>query len=257
MSKSSALLNEYISRSMNSIQGYLTALDARIVAALLSYQDENNIAGNLCEIGVHHGRLFLLLALARRAGERALAIDLFEDDSINSNTPHAGRNGALFANARRLGIKLSDEEILKSSSLCITADDILARTAGPIRFFSVDGSHLYPGVENDLRLAELTLTGNGIIAVDDFFNTNWADVSWATFDFLRKTEAIVPFAITSKLYLAPAAMAGKYKETLSKCADLSGISSVQILSRDVLALRESIAERAWNMLRDRISLRAF
>jgi hypothetical protein len=33
-----------------------------------------------------------MLALARRAGERALAIDLFEDDAINANTQHAGRD---------------------------------------------------------------------------------------------------------------------------------------------------------------------
>jgi len=111
MNKTSVSLEKYITRSMESVQGYLTSLDARAIAALLSWQDTNNIEGHLCEVGVHHGRLFLMLALARRAGERALAIDLFEDDAINANTRQAGRDRALFANAQRLGIELLEEEI--------------------------------------------------------------------------------------------------------------------------------------------------
>lgn len=171
MNNVSILLDKYVARSMETVQDYLPSLDVRLLGALLAYQEENNITGHLCEIGVHHGRLFLMLALARRAGERALAIDLFEDDAINMNTQHAGRDRALFANAHRFGIKLSEEETFKTSSRDIGANDILARTAGHIRFFSIDGRHLYPAVENDLRLAKRTLTPEGIIAIDDFFNS--------------------------------------------------------------------------------------
>src|SRR5690242_12416503 len=143
MNRISMSPEKYTDRFMGTVQGYMTSLDARLIAALLKYQDENNIEGHLCEIGVHHGRLFLMLALARRQGERALAIDLFEDDAINSNTRHAGRDRALLANARRLGIELSEEETFKTSSLDVKPSDILARTTGAIRFFSVDGCHLY------------------------------------------------------------------------------------------------------------------
>jgi Methyltransferase domain len=250
-------LDKYIARSMETVQGYLPSLDARAIAALLSYQDANNIVGHLCEIGVHHGRLFLMLALARRPGERALAIDLFEDDRINSNTVHAGRDRALLANARRLEIHLSEEETFKTSSLDINVKDILERTTGRIRFFSIDGCHLYDPVENDLRLAERTLTEDGIIAVDDFFNENWADVSFATGDFLRRTQTIVPFAITAtKLYLAAPALAEKYKVVLSKRNDLGQIHSVQILGRDVLALRHGVLKKGYNLLRSLVTRRA-
>lgn len=247
---------KYVERFMGTVQGYMTSLDARLIAALLKYQDENNIGGHLCEIGVHHGRLFLMLALARRDGERALAIDLFEDDAINSNTRHAGRNGALLANARRLGIELSEEETFKTSSLDVKSSDILARTTGRIRFFSVDGCHLYREVENDLRLAESTLTRDGIIAVDDFFNPNWADVSFATYDFLRQSGKFVPFAITSKLFLAAPEVAEKCQLVLSKRNDLGQISSVQILAREVLAARPSVIEKGKEAFRGLISRRA-
>lgn len=258
MNGTSILLDKYVARSMKTVQGFLTTLDARLIATLLSYQDENNITGHLGEIGVHHGRLFLMLALARRAGERALAIDLFEDDADNAKTGHAGRDRALFENARRLGIEFSKDEIFKTSSLDIKPADILARTAGPLRFFSVDGGHLYHHVENDLRLAEQTLTRDGIIAVDDFFNIGWVDISFATYDFLRQTSAVIPFAITSKkLYLAPPAAADNYKAAIRKRTDLAHIEGVKILGSEVLALRQGILKRGYEVLRSSIARHAF
>jgi len=103
--------------------------------------------------------------------------------------------------------------------------------------------------------AERTLTSEGIIAVDDFFNVGWADVSFATYDFLRRTDTIVPFAVTSKLYLAAPTMADKYKAALSRRADLGQISCVQILGREVLALRQGTLKRGYDLLRGLIARR--
>ncbi|MGH7972541.1 MAG: class I SAM-dependent methyltransferase, partial [Limisphaerales bacterium] len=215
MADISILLDRYVSLSMGTVQGYLTPLDARLISALLTYQKQNGINGHLCEIGVHHGRLLLMLAMARRSGERALGIDLFEDDMINIGCRQRGRDQALFVNARRLGISLSEEETFMTSSLDIGPPAILDRTTGPIRFWSIDGGHFYHHVENDLRLAEATVVPKGIIAVDDFFNPRWPEVSLAVYDFLRKTHSIVPFAITrGKIYLSYSGAAEKYKAAL-------------------------------------------
>lgn len=249
MNSNSTALHKYIAHSMWTVQGYLNSQDSKLIAALLAYQNEVGVKGNLCEIGVHHGRLFLMLALARRHGERALAIDLFEDDAINKSTQHAGRPRALFANADRFGIKLLEEEIFKTSSLAINGSDILKRTRGPIRFFSIDGCHLYSPVENDLRLAEATLTSDGIIAVDDFFNREWADTSFATYDFLRGSGSFVPFALTSKLYLASPDSSEKYGETLNKLY-VGKIHEVQFLGKKVLTFRESAVRKGLDRLRD-------
>lgn len=240
-------LDRYISHSMKKVQGYLTALDARLIATLLSCQDKSNIEGHLGEIGVHHGRLFLMLALARRSGERSLGIDLFEDDAISQ---HKGRDRALFVNARRLGIKLSESEIYKTSSLDLQAADILARTTGPVRFWSVDGGHLYQHVENDLRLAERTLAPEGIIAADDFFNLRWVNVTFAIYDFIRKSTATIPFAITGKkLYLAPPLVAEKYQDALRRSPALSRHEVVQILGKRVLLVNQSRFDKGYDLLR--------
>src|SRR4051812_5047922 len=132
-------LRSYINSDMHSVAGYLRAIDAEIIAALLEYQAKQSITGSLCEIGVHHGRLFFALALSRNPNERALAIDLFEDDGGNTTSWHSGRNTALAKNAERLRISLANEEIYKTSSLDISAEDVLARSGGRIRFYSIDG----------------------------------------------------------------------------------------------------------------------
>ena len=42
------------------------------------------LADRVAEIGVHHGqRFFIALCLLRRPGERALAIDIFDDQHLN------------------------------------------------------------------------------------------------------------------------------------------------------------------------------
>lgn len=191
----------YVRSYMRRIPGYLSHMDAEVILNLLKWQEAQDVRGSLCEIGVHHGRLFLLLALSRQLGETAVAIDLFEDDAINTGA-HSGRGTALLRNSQRLGVPISSEEIIKSSSHDLTADQILSRTHGPVRFFSVDGGHLYRDVENDLRLAQECISQEGIVAVDDFFSLLWPEVSFATYDFLRNQSEIVPvFTTLSKLYL--------------------------------------------------------
>ena len=107
-----------------------------------------------------------------------------------------------------------------------------------------------------MRLAESTLTPDGIIAVDDFFNPNWADVSFATYDFLRQSGKFVPFAITSKLFLAAPEVVEKCKSALVKRDDLGQISTVQILGREVLAARPGVIEKGYEAFRGLISRRA-
>lgn len=250
-------IDRYITRWMPTVQGYLTPLDALVIHALLSYQMESHISGHLCEIGVHHGRLFLMLALARGQGERALAIDLFEDDVLNAGTEHSGRDRAVLHNARRLGVELADQEVFKTSSTDIGPADILARTTGPVRFYSIDGSHLYHHVEHDLLLAEQTLTPEGIIVVDDFFNPGWADVSFAVYDFLRRTDAIAPFAVTpDKIYLAPLPAGERYKAALLGHARLARVELVQVLGKDVVRLKQTLPRRGYYLLRDAIARHA-
>jgi hypothetical protein len=255
----SPALRNYLRRKIYSINGYLKSLDARLIVALAGWQSRNKIKGGLAEIGVHHGKLFFLLALSRQIGEKSIAIDLFEDDEMNASTRFAGRNRAFSTHAASLNVALDSTEVLKADSLTLTSDDILSRV-GRVRMFSVDGGHLYHHVANDLPLVFSTLAERGMIVVDDFCNSEWPEVTSATYDFVRAKEGkIVPAILTrKKLYLAPPGIAAEYAEFASGFAATDGqitAGEVEVMGRAVPYLTHSIQALFIDGVRSRFSRR--
>ncbi len=255
----SPALRNYLHWRIYSINGYLKSLDARLIVALAAWQSSNKIVGGLAEIGVHHGKLFFVLALSRQAGENSLAIDLFEDDEMNAATRFGGRNRAFSTHAANLNVAFKSTEVLKADSLKLTSADILSRV-GRVRIFSVDGGHLYHHVAHDLPLAISTLAPGGVIIVDDFCNPEWPDVTSATYDFVRAQEGrIAPAILTkNKLYLAPPEMASAYGEFASRFAAREKHMSrgqVQVMGRVVPYLTHSLRARFVDELRSHFSRR--
>jgi hypothetical protein len=255
----SPTLKNYLRWRIYSINGYLKSLDARLIAALAGWQTANKIAGGLAEIGVHHGKLFFVLALSRQAGEKSVAIDLFEDDEMNASTRFAGRGRAFSTHAASLNVALESAEVLKADSLTLTSDDILSRV-GRVRMFSVDGGHLYRHVANDLPLVFSALAARGIIVVDDFCNSEWPDVTSATYDFVRSTAGkIVPAILTrKKLYLAPPDIASEYGEFATRFAageKQMSTGQVEIMGRVVPYLTHSLKALFIDQVRSRFSRR--
>jgi Methyltransferase domain len=255
----SPALRSYVRHKIYSINGYLKSLDARLIVALAAWQSGNKIAGGLAEIGVHHGKLFFLLALSRQVGEKSLAIDLFEDDEMNASTRFGGRSHAFSTHAARLRVTLESSEVQKADSLTLTSDDVLSRV-GKVRLFSIDGGHLYHHVAHDLPLAFSTLAPGGVIIVDDFCNSEWPEVTSATYDFVRSQEGkIVPAILTrNKLYLAPPDVASAYGEFATRfAAGEKQMSSgpVEVMGRAVPYLTSSFKARLVDEVRSRFSMR--
>jgi len=63
---------------------------ANMIATLSAVQEAQRVSGNVAEIGVHHGKLFILLYLLARGDERAVAVDLFADQTRNVDQSGAG-----------------------------------------------------------------------------------------------------------------------------------------------------------------------
>jgi Methyltransferase domain len=252
-------LRKYLRWKIYSINGYLKSLDARLIVALAGWQTSIKITGGLAEIGVHHGKLFFLLALSRQTGEKSLAIDLFEDDEMNASTRFGGRNRAFSTHAAALKVTLDSTEVRKADSLTLTSDDILSKV-GRTRIFSVDGGHLYHHVAHDLHLAFSTLTPGGVIIVDDFCNPEWPEVTSATYDFVRAQKGkIVPAILTrNKLYLAPPNIASAYRELATRFAAREKQMSrgvVEVMGRAVPYLTHSFNARFIDEVRSRFSTR--
>jgi Methyltransferase domain len=255
----SPALRNYLRWKIYSVNGYLKSLDARLIVALASWQTGTNITGSLAEIGVHHGKLFFLLALSRQVGEKSLAIDLFEDDEMNASRRCGGRSRAFSAHAASLNVALEATEVQKADSLTLTADDILSRV-GRVRIFSVDGGHLYRHVAHDLPLVFSTLVPGGVIVVDDFCNSEWPEVTAATYDFVRaQAGKIVPAILTKKkLYLAPPKVASAYGEFATRFAAREKQMSsgpVEVMGRAVPYLTNSFKAQIVDEVRSRFSRR--
>src|SRR5689334_2943408 len=208
-------LTRYL-RQHHEIPGWLDDFSARFIAAIGRIQAERGAKGSVAEIGVHMGRLFILLRLLAAPDERALALDIFAHQQLNVDGSGGGDETEFRNNVARLG-SMDGVEIISASSLDVSARDILSRV-GPCRLISIDGGHTAECTLNDLRLADSTLTEAGVVILDDYFNPSWPDVATGTSQFFNDSSTgLRPFAITpNKLYLARPGCCARYISELRR-----------------------------------------
>ena len=253
-------MSGYLRRDFFQVDGYASYFDAQLFEFLLDVQSEAGIEGGMAEIGVHHGRSFFILAKARLAHEKALAIDIFEDDAIYRDPRGLGRGARFKQNCERLDVVLSPDEIFTGSSTDIGPAEI-RRRVGPVRFFSVDGGHRYDDVLHDLRLAADSLAPGGIVVADDFMNPQWPEVSLATVDWLKnRGDAMTPFLSTpAKLYICGRGHKSFYQERLQRFF-ASGpyvVRDTAIFADDYYFARQNTRTKLQCMLKERIVSRLF
>jgi hypothetical protein len=251
-------MNRYLRRDFFQVDGYTSFFDASLFDCLLDLQSHAGVAGSMAEIGVHHGRSFLLLAQARRDGEKALAVDVFEDDAIYKDPHGLGRGVRFRQNCQRLGVALGDEEIYADLSTTLNAAEI-CRRVGPVRFFSVDGGHRYDDVAYDIRLAAASVMPRGIIVADDFMNPQWPEVSLALVDWLRQgNNPLCPFWSTpSKLYLCDREQKAFYQEWMKRFMADAGhfFRETHIFQDEFYFSRQKSADKIRYAIKERIARR--
>jgi hypothetical protein len=201
-------------RQHDRVPGWLQGYSARFIAEIGRIQAQERIDGAATEIGVHMGRLFILLSLLARPDETSLAIDVFGDQVLNVDGSGGGDLARFKANVARFAPR-ARFEVLQRSSLDLVPQDIVERV-GHCRLFSIDGGHTEECALNDLKLADAVLTEMGVVILDDYFNESWPDVSTGAARFLSDPATrLRPFAITpNKLYLTRPGAHAFYCETL-------------------------------------------
>jgi len=212
-------LRGYLDHGLRSVSGWLDKRSARIIATLGAYQSAQGIRGALGEIGVHHGKLFILLDLMRTADETSFAVDLFDEQDQNVDQSGLGDYARLLHNLETFSGGMSGVKIVKGSSLALQASELLA-LCGPARMFSVDGGHTAACASNDVALAEQATIDEGIVIVDDYFNPMWPDVSIGVSQHIfQNGSQLRPFAISpNKLYLARVPCHDRYRAVLRERA---------------------------------------
>lgn len=155
---------------LDGVAGWLMNDSAEIIKRLLDFQTGTGQIGDVLEIGVYEGRLFLILAHACVAGERAVAIDTFEqggrdvfEDRLKKNTPPC-----------EILIMESNSEDVTSLSL---RGRMMTSERRPFRFISIDGGHSARTTESDLWLAQSVIMEGGLVTLDDWrYDGEWPGV---------------------------------------------------------------------------------
>jgi hypothetical protein len=181
-------LDQYVSKGHHTVDGWFGGDQIAILLYGAQVQDRLGIKGGVAEVGVHHGRLFILLMLLRRPGERAIAIDVFDMQEFNTDGSGLGDLETLKKNiAAHVGSE-DGLEIIKNDSMLVTPRDVVAW--GRIRIFSVDGSHTTHNTASDLRLAHDCLVHGGLVVVDDYFNGGFPMVAEGVVRFMLLSPVV-------------------------------------------------------------------
>ncbi len=208
-------LAAYVKHGNRLVEGWLTPGAIQAVVNLSADQRRAGVPGGVAEIGVHHGRLFILLYLLGAAGEPAVAIDLFSRQDLNSDRSGAGdlerfkQNLRRHADADRLLIYEGDSADLDSQRL-------VGLGGGPLRMISIDGGHSPQITCHDLAVSEGALANGGVIIVDDCFNEAWPGVANGVMRHFSSPRSIVPFGIgAGKTFFCHEAFAQRYAAVLA------------------------------------------
>ncbi|HYH07932.1 MAG TPA: class I SAM-dependent methyltransferase [Thermoanaerobaculia bacterium] len=235
-----AQVSEYL-KATKGVEGWFFPIDALLFAIVDEVQRREGIAGNLFEIGVHHGKTALFLTRMRRGSEAVGVCDVFDEQELNRDRSGEGNLAAFL---RHLGEERV--RIFQKLSSELTAEE----TTTECRFVHIDGGHRAEDVIADLHTADRALLGNGVVAVDDVFNPNWPGVSEGFYAFLREFRAFVPIAIGgNKVLLARPEAAPLYERHWRTFEEWEqfiapqpfGFGSKGWLGREVL----TVIRRAW------------
>lgn len=173
-----------------------------ILEKINNFHRENNIRGDILEIGIYRGKSFIPLALLTTNDEKRIAIDSFGNFSQTDWTYGSGNiNKQKFQENYYKIVGNYNFNLIEKNSSDITPIDILNISSDRIRIFSIDGDHTAKGTYNDLFLAKNTLSDRGIIIVDDYTNNEWPTVKEGVDMFLKDNDDIsVLFIEHNKLF---------------------------------------------------------
>ena len=156
----------------SSIPGFSHPESFAIWDFLFELQHDSRIGGDLMEIGVYYGKSAALMAMHAQKDEEIYLVDCsdFVDRARSTVEKIKGQKVSV------LKVKSSDPLLWR-----------LANTrARSLRWIHIDGDHKSETVQNDLLLACALLNDEGIICIDDFFNSRYPGLTYAVCIFLEQ-----------------------------------------------------------------------
>ena len=152
----------------------------------------HQVAGDVLEIGVHHGRSAVAIAALRGDGAQFVAIDLF-DDLQEQNVSRSGDSSraAFVRNMTEFFGDIAFVRCIAAPSSTLDSADLGDRFS----FCHIDGGHTARETYADLDLCSRILLPGGLLALDDYFNPAFPGVCEGAIKFwLAHEGTLTPIA---------------------------------------------------------------
>jgi predicted O-methyltransferase YrrM len=165
-----ARFHDYLSIAQQ-IPGWFLDEAAALWDIFLSYQNMAGVRGHLMEVGVYKGKSALLMAMHAMPEDEVVLVDI---DSLKD--------------ARAILSNLQDTNIhyLEMESFDLIRTDLVSTGGNRFRWISIDAEHTREAVHRDLGYANQLLSRDGIIAMDDFFQPAYPQITAAVYEFLER-----------------------------------------------------------------------
>lgn len=207
-------LNAYAKHGNRLVKGWVLPGAIQAIVGLSEEQRKTGISGGVAEIGVHHGRLFILLYLLGDTGERAVAVDLFTYQELNIDHSGAGDLACFKKNLKRHA-DTSRLVLYEGDSMKLDPQQLVGLGRGQLRWISIDGGHTPEITSHDLYVSEGALVSGGVIVLDDCFNETWPGVVEGVHQYFSSSRSIVPFGIgANKTFFCHKSFAQQYAAVL-------------------------------------------
>jgi hypothetical protein len=202
---------EYYLGFADKIEGWFEPEAAEVIFLFDRIQKEEEIGGDIFEIGVHHGKMSLCLGLLLADEEKLSVCDIFARQEYNISESGYGSKSIFLGNWRKYMDGAAEPEIFEKPSEELGISEI----GSNYRIFSIDGGHSAAETYADLSLADNVIIDHGIIIIDDYFDQSFPGVSEGVNKYLLNYASLQPLAIFfNKMMLVKKGSYDFYREAL-------------------------------------------
>ncbi len=191
------------------MNGWFSPASHGLFSFFLDFQNQQNISGNLGEVGVWEGKSASVICNYCKEEETVVLID-----------PILSQNKDVILN----NINTVSSKVSKKIVFCNIVSEKFEslqrelHLEKSLRFFHIDGCHTATNVYSDLELADKLLTNDAVLVVDDFFNPIYPQITEALYRylFINPYKFRLFLGAFNKAYLC---RAGAYQKYYSYCME--------------------------------------
>ena len=196
-----------------------------------------NKTGGIAEIGIHHGKFYILLNQIVDPGYASYAIDIFENQNLNLDKSGHGDKNYFLHWLEKYDCHQGKNTVIIAGDSTDPALQLTKKIEpGSLRFMSIDGGHTAEHTINDLKIAEQLISNQGVVILDDILNHRWLGVYEGLARYLQTSPTLVPLMMGhNKLYLVKMTYKNYY---FNECQQLplEGRFNLNFWGHDIVSL---------------------